>query len=392
MINKRSLGQSGEAGSILGFGCMRLPLAGPKSDEIDLDLATHMLRTAIDRGVNYVDTAYPYHSSGDHATPGASEPFVGQALRNGYRDKVLLATKLPTWMVESRAHMHKLLDAQLKRLEVYQIDFYLAHNLNLSVWDKMIALGLREFMDEAVKDGRIRFPSFSFHDSYGLFEKVVSGYDWVMTQLQYNYLDQDYQAGRKGVELAAQKGLAVVVMEPLRGGFLVNQVPEESVRVLKAARPEWSLAAWGLNWIWSRPESSVVLSGMSSMDQVTENLTLAESFTEGLFTEKDEAAVNKVREDFQKRLQVNCTACGYCQPCPSGVEIAKNLGFLNQYYLFDSETLRNTCRFFYAAQIAAGKEAANCVACGECQKKCPQGIDIPKFLARTAEIYQPPKA
>ncbi|MDR2141407.1 MAG: aldo/keto reductase [Deltaproteobacteria bacterium] len=389
MIKKRLLGQSGVEGSILGFGCMRLPLNGPKAADIDIDLATRMLRLAIDRGINYVDTAYPYHSPGTRETPGASEPFVAQALKGGYREKVLLATKLPTWLVDSQAKMHQLLDFQLKRLDVRQIDFYLAHNINVSVWEKLLALGLRKFFDEAVRDGRIRFPSFSFHDNYALFEKVVSGYDWVMGQVQYNYLDHKYQAGQAGVRLAARKGLAVVVMEPLRGGFLVSQVPEEPTQVLKEARPDWTLPAWGFNWLWNQPECAVVLSGMSDLAQVEENLALAEKYEAGLFTEKDEAAIDKVRDFFKARLQADCTGCGYCLPCPSGVEIPKNINFLNQYYLFDGQTPRERCRYFYFVQLSPEERAVNCVACGECLEKCPQGLNIPAFLTKTAELYKP---
>ncbi|MDR1608335.1 MAG: aldo/keto reductase [Deltaproteobacteria bacterium] len=243
MLFKRPLGKIGAMSSVLGFGCMRLPLNGPTVSDIDLELATNMLRSAIDRGVNYVDTAYPYHSSAGFESPGASEPFVGEALSGGYREKVFLATKLPTWLVESRAQMNELLDFQLKRLKTSRLDFYLAHTLNAVSWEKMLALGIREFFDEAVKDGRILYPSFSFHDQYPAFEKIVNDYSWVMAQIQYNYLDQAYQAGRAGLELAASKGMAVVVMEPLRGGFLINKVPESEVSRLKEIRPDWSLAA-----------------------------------------------------------------------------------------------------------------------------------------------------
>ncbi|MDR1083447.1 MAG: aldo/keto reductase [Deltaproteobacteria bacterium] len=388
MIEKRRLGQSGVEGTILGFGCMRLPLNGPKPDNIDTDLAARMLHSAIDRGVNYVDTAYPYHSGGDRQTPGASETFVAQALAKGYREKVLLATKLPTWMVESRAQMNEILDFQLKRLDVRQLDFYLAHNINISVWDKLLSVGIREFFDEAVRDGRIRFPSFSFHDSYSLFEKVVTGYDWVMAQIQYNYLDKDYQAGQKGVELAAGRGVALVIMEPLRGGFLVSQVPQEPIDIFKEVRPDWSLPAWGFNWLWNRPEISVVLSGMSDMAQVEENLALAEKYRPEIFTDKEEAAVNKVRDFFKRRLQADCTGCGYCLPCPSGVEIPKNINFLNQFFLFDSQDAKDRCRYFYGIQVNQEERAENCVSCGECEEKCPQHLAIPKYLSKTAELYQ----
>ncbi|MDR1395783.1 MAG: aldo/keto reductase [Deltaproteobacteria bacterium] len=388
MIQKRILGASGEAGTILGFGCMRLPLNGPKPDNIDIELATRMLRRAIDRGVNYVDTAFPYHSGSDRQSPGASEPFVGQALRDGYREKVLLATKMPTWMIESRSQMNQLLDLQLKRLETKQLDFYLAHNLNISVFDKLLALGLREFMDEAVRDGRIRFPAFSFHDSYSLFEKAVQCYDWVMGQIQYNYLDQDYQAGKKGVRLAAEKGMALVVMEPLRGGFLVSQVPPEPAGWFKEVRPDWSLPAWGLNWLWNQKEVGVVLSGMSAMEQVDENLALAENYRDGLFTEQDEGVISRVSDYFKLRIKADCTGCGYCLPCPSGVEIPKNISFLNQYHLFDGEGPKERCRYFYGVQLSPEERAENCIVCGQCEEKCPQHLAIPDFLAQTAELYK----
>jgi predicted aldo/keto reductase-like oxidoreductase len=256
------------------------------------------------------------------------------------------------------------------------------------VWDKLLAIGLREFFDEAVKDGRIRFPSFSFHDHYPLFEKVLNSYDWVMAQVQYNYLDKDYQAGYAGVQLAAEKGVGVVVMEPLRGGMLVNDVPKSSVEILKAARPNWTLPAWGFNWLWSQKELSVVLSGMSDLAQVEENLILAESYEDGLFTAKEAAAIDEVRDFFKKRLKADCTGCGYCLPCPTGVEIPKNLSFLNQFFLFDGEGPKERCRYFYDIQLSPPEKAANCVSCGQCEEKCPQGLQIPKFLAETAELYK----
>ncbi|MDR1577439.1 MAG: aldo/keto reductase [Deltaproteobacteria bacterium] len=387
MIERRQMGQSGTKGSILGFGCMRLPLNSSKNDDIDEALATQTLRLAIDRGVNYVDTAYPYHSSKGFNQAGASEPFVGLALSGGYREKVLLATKLPSWLVESRADMDKFLDLQLKRLKTSQIDFYLAHNLNINVWDKLLALGLREFMDEAVRDGRIRFPSFSFHDQYPVFEKVLNGYDWVMAQIQYNYLDKAYQAGQAGLRLAAKKGLAVVIMEPLRGGFLVNQMPERPVSWLKEARPDWTLPAWGLNWLWNQPECSVVLSGLSNLTQTEENLTLAENFKAGFFTDKDEAVIDKVGAFFRTRLVADCSGCGYCLPCPVGVNIPKNLTLLNQYYLFDGDAPRQICQILYNEQVGPEEKASGCQACGECVDRCPQSLNIPDLLSQTVNLY-----
>ena len=389
MIAKRKIGQTGLAASILGFGCMRLPLRGPNPDQIDRDLAIGMIREAIDRGVNYVDTAYPYHPIAGRSSPGASEPLVAEALAGGYRERTLLATKLPTWLVQSRKDMDRFLDDQLRRLDVRQLDFYLAHNLNASVWEGLVANDLFGFLDEAVKDGRIRFPAFSFHDNYDLFEKIVTSYDWSFAQIQYNYLDKDFQAGRKGVELAAGRGMGLVVMEPLRGGYLVDLVPDAPKAVFAAARPDWSLPAWGLNWLWNQPELSVVLSGMSAPGQLRENLALAESWEAGKFTERDEVAVSEARSFFQGRTKTTCTSCGYCMPCPQGVNIPKNLGFLNQFFLFEGSSAQERCRYFYGVQVSEPERAANCVACHKCEENCPQHIAIPDFLEEAAGIYTP---
>ncbi|MDR2368698.1 MAG: aldo/keto reductase, partial [Deltaproteobacteria bacterium] len=347
MITKRNIGRTGEPGSILGFGCMRLPLKSSNPEDIDRELAIDMIRTSIDRGVNYVDTAYPYHSGASRNNPGASEPLVAEALADGYRQKVLLATKMPTWLITSRSDMDRYLDEQLDRLRVSRIDFYLAHNLNISVWDKLVNFKLGEFMDAAVKDGRIGYPAFSFHDNYQLFETIVKSYDWAMCQIQYNYLDRDFQAGQKGLRLAHSKGMGVVIMEPLRGGFLVNHMAPPPRELMKKARPDWSLPAWGFNWLWNQPEISVVLSGMTAKDQVLENLALAEAWHKDLVTPSDLAALDGVCDYFASRMKTSCTSCGYCMPCPSGVDIPKNLSFLNQYYLFDSQETKDRCKYFY---------------------------------------------
>jgi predicted aldo/keto reductase-like oxidoreductase len=388
MIENRPMGRTGDRASILGFGCMRLPLSGPKPSDIDYDLATRMVRSAIDRGVNYVDTAFAYHSSGARDRPGESEPFLAHALKGGYREKVRLATKLPTWLVESRSDMDRFLDMQLRNLDVRQIDYYLVHNLNVSVWGPLARHGLLGFLDEAVKDGRIRFPSFSFHDKYPLFEEIVRSYDWAMAQVQYNYLDRSYQAGEAGVRLAAERGAAVVVMEPLRGGFLVKYLPDAPREALGRVRPEWSPAAWCLNWLWSRPGVSVVLSGMSDMAQTDDNVRTAQGWREGVFGEAEERAVEGVAAFFGSRHKVGCTACGYCMPCAEGVDIPKNLNFLNQYHLFDADEARERTRFFYGIQVSPAERAERCTACAGCVEKCPQQLPIPDALRQAAEFFR----
>jgi predicted aldo/keto reductase-like oxidoreductase len=252
----------------------------------------------------------------------------------------------------------------------------------------MMKLKILDFFDEAVKDGRIRYPSFSFHDEFPLFKTIVESYDWGMCQIQYNFLDLKYQAGLAGLKLAAERKVGVVIMEPLRGGFLVRYMPDEAEKFLKEARPGWSLAAWCLNWLWNQPEVGVVLSGMSDMAQVDDNVSIAQNFREGIFTPSDEALIQKVQELFEKRIKVSCTGCGYCLPCSSGVDIPTNFNFLNQYNMFDAEEPKERYKQFYSNMVPEEKRALHCVSCGECVEKCPQHISIPEILEETAKIFQ----
>ncbi len=384
-MRKKLFGKTGLSSSILGFGCMRLPLTNPDDPaSIDVDLATAMLRRAIDRGVNYVDTAWPYHSK-SHEVPGESEPFVAHALKDGYREKVFLATKLPTWLIQDKKDMNRILDAQLKRLETPHIDFYLAHNLNTNVWPRMRDIGLSAFLDEALADGRIKHAGFSFHDNYQVFEDVMASYDWSFAQIQYNYLDVNYQAGARGIKLAAGRGMGVVVMEPLRGGTLINHVPEDLREMLRAVRPEWSLADWALRWLWNQPEVDVVLSGMSAMAQVDENLDIADSADQ--LSEKELAALDAMRERYLSLLKIDCTGCGYCLPCPSGVNIPKNFGYYNDYFLVDSDRTRTAVRFAFSCQVGEDDNCGSCVHCRECESKCPQHLPISDAMTDMEGIF-----
>lgn len=385
-MQKRILGKTGEEVSILGFGAMRLPvLDSGDQTSIDEPAATAMIRSAIDGGVNYLDTAWPYHRAGDINSPGVSEPFLGKVLRDGYREKVKVATKLPVWIMRDKAQMHKTLDLQLERLGLTQIDFYLAHNLNRTVWPAVRDMGLFEFFDEARKDGRINHVGFSFHDNYRLFSELLDAYDWEFTQIQYNYLDTEFQAGRKGLELAAAKGLGVVVMEPLRGGFLTMHMPDEMRRYLAGIRPGWTLAEWGLRWLWDQPEVGVVLSGMSTMDQVTENMSTAANFQSLNPAERE--ALATVREHFLSRIKVNCTGCGYCLPCPSGVNIPRVFAIYNDYFMVDTEANHGRVRGIYGVQVRANEPAGLCVSCGACEPKCPQGLAISREMPEAAAIF-----
>ena len=385
-MKQRILGKTGETASILGFGCMRLPVAGPDPSYIDEELAIAMIRRAIDRGVNYLDTAWPYHGAKGFSDPGASEPLVGKALAGGYREKVKVATKLPTWLVSSRADMNRFLDLQLKRLQTTHIDFYLAHTLNARYWAAMREADLAGFFEEARKDGRIKHVGFSFHDRFPVFQEIVEGYDWDLAQIQYNYLDRDYQAGEAGLKLAAGKGMALVIMEPLRGGFLINQMPESLRAHLAGARPSWSLADWALRWLWDQPEVSVVLSGMSTMEQVEENLTIACNAEP--FIDRDKAAIAAVRGEFLSRIKVGCTGCGYCLPCPEGVNIPRNFMMYNDYFLTDNETERGHIKYVYKYLVLGADEMADrCLRCGECEGKCPQQLSIGSAMEDVAAVF-----
>ena len=376
-LSKRKFGKTGIDVSPLGFGCMRLPVLGDDKSKIDVPLATQMVRTAIDEGVNYIDTAWPYHGS-EFPKAGESEPFVARVLRDGYRGKVHLATKLPVWNVETRADMDRLLDEQLKRLDTAYLDVYLVHNLNGAYWPKMRDLNVFSFLDDAVKDGRVRHPGFSFHASLGLFREIMDSYDWPVVQLQYNYLDTAYQAGEEGFRLAVDRGAAVVIMEPLRGGFLIDKVPDSLRAMLRERRPEWTLADWALRWIWSQEGVGTVLSGMSTMEQVEENLRIAASPVD--FKEADREALSKVRAWFTEHMRVNCTACGYCLPCPKHVHIPEVFAYYNEYHMSDDKEMRWRSTNMYKTSIARDNNASHCVACHACEERCPQAIPVAETM------------
>jgi hypothetical protein len=358
---------------------MRFPTVDGQrvSANIDEPLAIGMLRHAIDRGVNYVDTAYPYHG-------GQSEVVVGRALRDGYRDKVRLATKQPVWMVQSSADFDKFLDEQLKRLDTPYIDFYLLHSLNKSTWtDIVLKHDLLARAKGALEDGRIRHLGFSFHDDYACFEQILNGSDlWDFCQIQYNYVDVENQAGTRGLQLVAGKGVAVVVMEPLMGGRLADP-PREVLEALAQSEVKRTPAEWALEWLWDQSEVSVVLSGMSTMDQVEDNLRIADRARAHAFTEADQAVVNRARELYRARTIIPCTKCGYCMPCPTGLDIPANFDFFNYAHTFDD--LPNA-RLRYQMFFAESKRAGNCLACGSCEELCPQHIPIMEWMPKVEEL------
>ena len=379
----RKFGKTNEMVSQLGFGCMRLPVINNDPTRIDEVEATRMLRHAIDAGVNYVDTAYPYHGTG-FTHGGESEPFVGRALRDGYRERVKLATKLPSWLIKTRADMDRYLNEQLERLQTDHIDFYLVHSLNKGVWPTLKETGISEFLDQAIRDGRIRYAGFSFHDQGELFKEIVDFYDWSFCQIQYNYLDEDYQAGKAGLEYAAKHGLGVTIMEPLRGGNIAN-LPETAKTILQGADTGKTPAEWGLRWVWNHPEVSVVLSGMTTMEQVVENLKTAGGAEANSLTPEELALIDRVKQVFKERIRVNCTACSYCMPCPAGINIPNCFATYNDHWVFDGTP---AARQRYAILSKIAKPASQCVECGQCETHCPQGISIRAELKNVAALFE----
>jgi predicted aldo/keto reductase-like oxidoreductase len=365
--------------SILGFGCMRLPLM--ENGQIDEDHATRMLRYAIDHGVNYVDTAYPYHND-------ESEPCVGRALSGGYREKVCLATKLPSWLITSQEDMDNYLNEQLSRLKTDSIDFYLVHGLTRAFWESVSKLGVTEFLDDAIADGRICNAGFSFHDNVSFFKEIVDAYDWTFAQIQYNYMDEHYQAGTEGLEYAAKKGLGVVVMEPIRGGLLARDLTgiREIWQKAKIQRPP---AEWALRWVWNHPEVTVVLSGMSTMDQVRQNVAVANTALAGSLTKAELSLYSKVKKELEKRSIIPCTGCRYCVPCPHGVNIPECFDMFNRGHIYEDKEEAGQLYTAFLGGFFDGTPhyASVCQECGECEEKCPQSLPIREHLKKVGEYF-----
>lgn len=383
----RKFGKCNFDASILGFGCMRLPLINGEPGKpviegdpgkVDEDEAIRIIRYGIDHGINYIDTAYPYHK-------GSSELIVGKALKDGYREKVHLATKLPSWLIKTEADYEKYFSEQLKKLQTDHVDLYLLHALSKDRWDNLKKLKVFNFLDKIKKDGRAKYVGFSFHDSFDVFKDIIDSYNFDFCQIQYNYMDENHQAGTKGLKYAAEKGLAVVIMEPLRGGKLAKNPPDEIKEIWDSADAKRSPAEWGLRWVWNHPEVKVVLSGMGAMEQVVENIKSAENGYANSFTENDMEAIEKVKDIYHKLSKVGCTGCKYCMPCPNGVDIPENFELYNDAYVYnDMEASFKTYNKFMSEKEKAG----NCAQCGRCEKLCPQHLPIRKYLKEVDRIFK----
>jgi len=375
----RNFGKLGWKVSVLGFGAMRLPTIDGDAGKIDEPEAIKMIRYAIDHGVNYVDTAYPYHR-------GTSETLVGKALKDGYRDRVKLATKMPTWLVNSQQDMDKYLGEQLDRLCMDSVDFYLLHGLDGERWQKLKALNVLKWAERKLDEGKFMHLGFSFHDEYAAFKKIIDNYDgWTLCQIQYNYVDSEYQAGTKGLKYAASRDLAVVVMEPIAGGRLAVKPPSEIQALWDTADVRRTPAEWALQWVWSHPEVSVALSGMSAMEQVVENVKSASRSGPNSLTKKELDLINLVSQKYKALGFVGCTGCRYCMPCPEGVDIPQIISLYNEYYAKDRD---DAVKSKYWEHITQESQAKRCARCGKCEELCPQQLPIKEILNRAAMLFE----
>jgi predicted aldo/keto reductase-like oxidoreductase len=373
--------------SALGFGCMRLPARRINRMRADTDESIRIIRHGIDLGINYIDTAWPYHL-------GDSERIVGQALQNGYRERVHLVTKLFMPLVRETEAFDRYLNAQLEKLQTEYLDIYLFHALNAGAFEKVKRLGLIEKMEEAKRQGRIRHIGFSFHDTFPVFKEIVDYYDWDMAQIQYNYMDTGIQATSDGLAYGHSKGIAMVIMEPLKGGRLANP-PAEALDLMHANGNGRKPVDWALQFLWNRPEVSVVLSGMGSQQMVDENCASADRSGINSLSREEEGVIVRLAEVYRRQILVPCTACEYCMPCPAEVNIPQNFAILNNFAQEQGRLKRWQARRGYR-KLASSKDtldsdnpngnASLCIACGQCLEKCPQQIDIPTELENVDAI------
>lgn len=376
-MNYRNFGSLDWEASALGFGCMRFPVLDGDSSRIDEKKAATMLLHAIDQGLNYVDSAYNYHG-------GTSETFLGKTLQGAYREKVKLATKLPSWKIEKESDFDLYLNEQLERLRTDRIDFYLLHSLNEKFWPNLERLGVLEWLEKARSDGRIINVGFSFHDDLSLFKRIVDAFEgWNFCLIQYNFMDQVYQAGKEGLQYAAGKGMGVVIMEPLRGGRLVDP-PQRIREQWETAEKKRSAADWSLQWLWNQPEVSLVLSGMSTLEQVQQNLASAGRSGVGSLTKSELKLIEDVRNAYLGMELIPCTGCGYCVPCPEGVDIPRILRIYNDGIMYDKIDIAKND---YKLWVPEDKKGNLCVTCQECEAKCPQHIPISDWMSRIHQEY-----
>lgn len=366
----RKIEKNGDEISALGYGAMRLPT---KNGMIDKERAKKQIYHAIDHGVNIIDTAYPYHG-------GASESFLGEILKDGYKEKVKICTKMPSWSIRKYEDMEKYLEIQLEKLQTDCIEYYLIHNMSLVKFRKLKEIGALEFLEDAKEKGKINNIGFSFHSDLDSFKEIIDAYNWDICLIQYNYMDEKNQAGTEGLEYAHSKGISIFIMEPLKGGILAGEVPDKAQEIWEESETGRSPADWALRWVLNHPEVSTVFSGMGEIDQIEENLKVADEALPNSLTIDELELYEQVKEVYKNLMKIDCTGCGYCMPCPRGVDIPRCFNVYNHKYMFNKSQ-----SFDYLAilgGIFSGQEAyaGLCTNCGKCVKACPQNLEIPELL------------
>lgn len=352
--------------SSLGFGTMRFPLKDINDNKtIDEEKSLELLKYAYDNGINYFDTAYNYHG-------GKSEGFLGKAIKNFNREDIYIATKLPMWLCKSYDDYEKIFSEQLERLETDYIDFYLTHSLTRKTFEAMKENNVFKFLDKLKKDKKIRYAGFSFHDNIDVFKEIVDAYNWDFCQIQLNYMDEDYQAGLEGLRYAKSKGLDIIIMEPVKGGRLAEG-PKEFTDIFKKSNLNYSPAQWALRYVYDNPDISLLLSGMSNLEQLKENIDLASNMAENNLTIKDKEIIGEARDFFKSRSKIDCTSCEYCMPCPENIMIPQIFQIYNNASIYDEY---NKQREDYLEFIEIGRDASKCVECGHCESMCPQHLEI----------------
>ena len=382
LMQNRLIKKTGDEISPIGFGAMRLPL---KNGKINREVAKRQIYHAIDNGINFIDTAYLY---------GDSEKFLGEVLQGEYKDKVKICTKLPSIHIRKYEDMEDALEEQLKRLQRDFIDYYLIHSVDLKTVNRLVKRGLFDFLSKAQSEGKIRHVGFSYHGPREEFETVVDSHDWDVVMVQYNYFDENVQASLEGIEYASSKGMGVFVMEPLKGGILAGQMPKKAEEIFKNADSDKSNAQWAIQWVLNNRNITCVLSGMNSIEQIDENIAIAEKTTPFSMTFEEMETVELVKRVMRDSLKINCSTCGYCMPCPQGVNIPECLKIYNERYLFNHKGFINTSRIDYYQYVGGvmgrAANAGLCNGCGKCLRKCPQKLDIISELKKVKKEFEFP--
>lgn len=374
----RTFKKTDEKISLLGFGTMRLPVINGDSSKIDETEAIRMIRSAIDRGINYVDTAYMYHD-------GFSEIVTGKALKDGYREKVFLADKMPLWMARTEEDVDRIFNDQLKRLDVDCIDMYLVHNIGAGIWKRAIEFNAMAYLEKKKAEGKIKQIGFSFHDEFDVFKEVIEAYPWDFCQIQLNYMDTDFQAGVKGLELAGSLNIPVIVMEPLKGGKLTDVLPQSIKDFWSQAPVKRTPAEWALRWVADFPEVLTILSGMSSMEQLDENIRILSEAESNSLTETEHIIIERVADEYNNLIQYSCTGCKYCMPCPVGIDIPDIIGRYNDWFVFEGN---QKIQRDFNDWVSPKRRPSVCESCKACEDHCPQHLPVSEIMEKAKAVFE----